>query len=58
MVAPKQESIDLVKEWLARETSGSNAEVTVKGDYVTVQASVNVVEQLLKTKYNTFGKFI
>jgi tripeptidyl-peptidase-1 len=55
MIAPKQESVDLVKEWLANEVSSSNAEVTVKGDYVTIQASVNVVEKLLKAEYSTFG---
>ena len=54
MISPKEESISLVKEWLAREIP--DAEISVKGDYVSVQAKVKSVEKLLKTEYSTFGK--
>jgi tripeptidyl-peptidase I len=56
-VAPKEESVDLVKDWLSSATSGDEAVISVEGDYVTVQASVNTVERLLKTEYSTFGNF-
>ena len=56
MIAPKKESVDLVQEWLDKELTGSGADVTVKGDYATVQASVKTIEKLLKTEYSTFGK--
>jgi tripeptidyl-peptidase-1 len=56
MIAPKQESSDLVMQWLTNEISSPEAKVTVKGDYVTIQASVNTIEKLLKTEYSTFGK--
>jgi len=58
MIAPKQESLNLVKDWLTKELSGTAAEFAVNSDYVTVQASVNVVEKLLKTQYNAFGTFL
>lgn len=54
MTAPKEESVSLVKEWLEREVS--NAKVSVTGDYFTVEGTVNAIEKLLKTKYNTYGK--
>ncbi|PVH93299.1 subtilisin-like protein, partial [Periconia macrospinosa] len=54
MIAPKKESVDLVQEWLDKELPSSGSDVTVKGDYVTVQASVNTIEKLLKTEYSTF----
>lgn len=55
MIAPKQESSDLVMEWLASEIPSNEAQLTLKGDYVTVQASVNTIEKLLNAKYSTFG---
>lgn len=54
MTAPKEESVSLVKEWLEREVS--SAKVSVTGDYFTVEGTVNAIEKLLKTKYNTYGK--
>ena len=58
MIAPKQESNDLVMQWLTSEISSPEAKVTVKGDYVTVQASVNTIEKLLNAEYSTFGKWL
>jgi len=43
-------------QWLTSEISSPEAEVTVKGEYVTIQASVNTIEKLLKAEYTTFGK--
>lgn len=56
MIAPKQESNDLVMQWLKDETEKSEAEITMKGDYVTVQASVTTIEKLLDAEYSVFGK--
>lgn len=58
MIAPKQESSDLVMQWLAGELSSSDAQVTLKGDYVTVRASVNTIEQLLKAEYSVFSAYL
>lgn len=55
MIAPKQESSDLVMQWLDNEISSSEAEITTKGDYVTIQASVKTVEKLLNAEYSVFG---
>lgn len=56
MIAPKEESVTLVKEWLAKDIP--DAEVTVKGDYVSVQAKVKSIEKLLKTEYRSYGESI
>lgn len=53
MIAPAEESSDLVMQWLASELS--DAKVSQKGDYVTVEASVNEIEELLDAKYSVFG---
>jgi tripeptidyl-peptidase-1 len=54
MTAPKKESVSLVNEWLKNEIP--DTKVTVAGDYFTVEATVNEIEGLLKTKYSTYGK--
>ena len=56
MIAPKQESSDLVMQWLASELPSSKADITLKGDYVTVFASVSTIEKLLNAEYSTFGR--
>ncbi|KAF2713438.1 subtilisin-like protein [Pleomassaria siparia CBS 279.74] len=54
MIAPKQESSELVMQWLATKVAHPEAKVTQNGDYVTLQASVNVIEELLEAEYSTF----
>lgn len=54
MTAPKEESVSLVKKWL--ETEAPNAKISLSGDYFTVVGNVNVIENLLKTEYNTYGR--
>lgn len=58
MIAPKQESSDLVMQWLQGETEKTEAEITMKGDYVTIQASVDTIEKLLDAEYSVFGMSI
>lgn len=55
MIAPKQESSDLVKQWLASDVSSPEAKITTKGDYVTIEANVRTIEKLLNAEYNVFG---
>jgi tripeptidyl-peptidase-1 len=55
MVAPAKESADVVMQWLESELSNLGTKVSQKGDYVTVEASVAEIEQLLDTKYSVFG---
>ncbi|KAF1955942.1 subtilisin-like protein [Byssothecium circinans] len=54
MIAPRQESSDLVMNWLNESVLGEEAKVSLLGDYVTVDASVNAVEKLLNAEYSTF----
>jgi tripeptidyl-peptidase-1 len=54
LTGPKEESVSLVKEWLQSEISSSK--ISVAGDYLTVEGTVNAVEKLLKTTYSTYGK--
>jgi tripeptidyl-peptidase I len=56
MIAPKQESSDLVMQWLGSGISNPEAEITTKGDYVTIQANVRTIEKLLNAEYSVFGK--
>lgn len=58
MIAPKQESTDLVMQWLKRDVSAPEAKITTKGDYVTIEASVRTIEKLLDAEYNVFGMFL
>lgn len=53
LTAPKEESVRLVQDWLQKEASG--AKVATVGDFVTVEATVNSIEKLLKTEYSSFG---
>jgi hypothetical protein len=55
MVAPKQESSDLVMQWLTSDVSSPEAKITTKGDYVTIHASVKTIEKLLNAEYSIFG---
>jgi tripeptidyl-peptidase-1 len=55
MVAPAKESADFVMQWLESEISNMGTKVSQKGDYVTVEASVAEIEQLLDAKYSVFG---
>jgi tripeptidyl-peptidase-1 len=55
MVAPAEESADLVMKWLQTELSGLGNKVSQEGDYITVEASVKEIEQLLDAEYDVFG---
>jgi tripeptidyl-peptidase-1 len=46
--------VSLVKEWLQSEIP--SGKISVAGDYLTVEGTVNAVEKLLKTTYSTYGK--
>jgi hypothetical protein len=43
-------------QWLANDVLSTEAMISLKGDYVTVQASVSTIEQLLDAKYTVFGR--
>jgi tripeptidyl-peptidase-1 len=55
LIAPTEESADLVMQWLESEMPDIGTKVTQKGDYVTVEASVKEIEQLLGAEYSVFG---
>jgi tripeptidyl-peptidase-1 len=57
MIAPKQESSDLVMQWLTSENLSTEAKITTKGDYVTIEANVKTIEKLLNAEYSVFGMF-
>jgi tripeptidyl-peptidase-1 len=57
MIAPEQESKDIVIQWLSREISRTEAKITSKGDYITVQANVKTIEKLLNAEYSVFGMY-
>ncbi|KAJ4358818.1 hypothetical protein N0V95_002740 [Ascochyta clinopodiicola] len=52
LIGPKEESVSLVKEWIQSEISSDK--ISVAGDYLTVEGTVNAIEKLLKTTYSTY----
>ncbi len=56
MIAPKDESSNLVLQWLDTEGLSSRATVSSRGDSIVVQTSVSQVEKLLKAEYHVFGE--
>ncbi|ORY17869.1 peptidase S8/S53 domain-containing protein [Clohesyomyces aquaticus] len=56
MIAPAQESSDLVMQWLANDIASPKAKIQRKGDYVTITASVSTIEKLLDAEYEVFVK--
>jgi tripeptidyl-peptidase-1 len=54
MVAPKDESKDLVFQWL--ESAGLSSNAALSRDSVVVKATIADVEKLLKTEYVGYGK--
>lgn len=55
MIAPKDESRDLVMEWLASEGMSDVASLSAQSDSVIVEASLTQVEKLLNAEYSAFG---
>ena len=56
MIAPKDESGDLVMDWLNSAGLGSHASLSQRGDSVIVEASISQIEKLLDAEYSAFGK--
>lgn len=58
MIAPKDESRDLVLEWLDSRGLADHASISPRSDTVTLQASVDQIEKLLNAEYEAFGKMV
>jgi tripeptidyl-peptidase-1 len=56
IVAPKDESGDLVMQWIAAEGLGSHATISPRLDSVIVEASISQIEKLLNAEYTPFGE--
>lgn len=56
MIAPKDESRDLVMNWIATEGMLDYASVSPRLDAVIVEAPIRQIEKLLKAEYEQFGK--
>ena len=56
IMAPKQQSKDLVMEWLDKEGLRDIADFSPRSDSVIIEGSVKQIEKLLKTEYSSFGK--
>lgn len=55
MVAPKNESRDLVMQWLQTKDLSEHAEVSPRSDSIIVKASISQIEKLLDAEYSPFG---
>lgn len=58
MVAPKDESSDLVMQWIESEGLGKYATISERQDSVVIEASISKIEKLLKAEYAPFGKLL
>ena len=56
MIAPKDESSDLVMQWIESEGLGDSAIFSPRLDSVVVEASISKIEKLLNAEYTPFGK--
>lgn len=56
MIAPKDDSRELVMKWLNSEGLVENASLSPRADSIIVQASVSQIEKLLNAEYAPFGK--
>lgn len=56
MIAPKDESTDLVMQWLESAGMSSEASLSPRLDTVVVESTIDKIENLLKAEYNAFGK--
>jgi hypothetical protein len=56
MIAPKDDSRELVMKWLNSEGLGERASLSPRADSIIVQASVSQIEKLLNAEYAPFGK--
>ena len=56
MIAPKDESKDLVMQWLESEEMSDEASLSPRLDTVLIETTVNRIEKLLKAEYSAFGK--
>ncbi|TVY38914.1 Tripeptidyl-peptidase [Lachnellula subtilissima] len=54
MIAPKDESKDLVMQWLESEGMSDEASLSPRLDTVLIQTTVDKIEKLLKAEYNAF----
>jgi len=56
MIAPKDESRDLVLQWLNHEGLGDYSSVSPRADSIIVQASISQIEKLLNAEFLAFGQ--
>lgn len=56
VIAPKEESRQLVFQWLGNHSLSDVAVLTPRGNIVIVNTTVSQAEKLLGTKYNTYSK--
>lgn len=56
MIAPKDESKDLVMQWLESEGMSDEASLSPRLDSVLIQTTVDKIEKLLNAEYSAFSK--
>ncbi|KAI0132691.1 peptidase S8/S53 domain-containing protein [Xylariales sp. AK1849] len=55
IIAPKDESKDLVLGWLRNQSLADSATVSPRGNTIILEASVSQLEKLLKTQYDVYS---
>jgi tripeptidyl-peptidase I len=56
MIAPKDESRDLVLNWVEEAGLGRYASSYPSSDSVVLEASISQIEKLINAEYSSFGE--
>lgn len=55
MIAPRDNSSELVMEWLKSEGLSGHATISTRSDSVIIEASIRQIEKLLDAEYSAYG---
>ncbi len=58
MIAPDDESRDIVMRWIEEAGLSSYAYLSPGSDNVILEASISQIENLLNAEYSSFGKLL
>jgi tripeptidyl-peptidase-1 len=58
MIAPKDETSELVMQWIESEGLADYATLSPRLDAVVIEASISKIEKLLDAEYEPYGKLL
>jgi tripeptidyl-peptidase-1 len=58
MIAPKEESKQLLMQWLVEAGLDDHASLSARADSIIIQASISQIERLLNATYSIFSELL